>query len=719
MRVAIIYNKDLSKIINVFGMQNKEIYNPATVKKVAVALEKGGHNVEIIDGNMDVVENIRNFLPKVQDGEKFGIVFNMAYGIQGESRYTHVPAMLEMLGIPYVGSSPSGHALALDKVITKIILQRNNIPTPDFWVFSSKNESMDDVEFPVIVKPKMESVSFGLKVVNNIPDLKEAVDFIVNEFNQQALVEKFIRGREFAVGLLGNDPVEAFSVLEIDLEGDPDAIQTVDDKKHKPKRKICPADISPELTKEMQELSINVFKVLGLRDFSRVDIRLSEDNKIYILEVNSMASLGASGSYVKAAEVMGYDFDALANRMLEVASMRYFANEVLVEREIVKSKKISLPVKIRSYLRTKYDITEKFLQEIVDLNTYVKNIEGVNKLGMIVRKRLNSLGFHSEIFPQNEIGNMYYFTNSDTDEVDILLMANLDNAVRLNKQKYFRKTEHKLFGSGIWEHKSGIAVMLLALQSLKYIRLLNKIKIGIVLTTDDTLQRSFSKEIIEKKSAKAKYVFGMHGASLDGAMVTSRSGSAIYNFEMNLKNCSGAMDVSKAVNVFSKIVSEWAAISDEEKGVLVAPKNMNMQTNITDPYFHGELHLDVKFNKNEIFQEVDQKIRKLIPRIKYKNLFDFQLEGGEKRPALKYTEKTNDIMERTKAIARKLDIRIESEHRWSSADICLVSEGKYILDGFGPGGIKEYNGDEYILKHNLIEKSLLLALLLNEVSNKI
>lgn len=132
MKVAIISNQDSSGVINVFGMQNKERYNPRTVKLVVDALEKGGHNVAIIDGNMEVIQNLQDFMPRVIEGERMGMVFNMAYGIQGESRYTHLPAMLEMLGIPYVGSTPAGHALALDKVITKIIMQKNNIPTPNF-----------------------------------------------------------------------------------------------------------------------------------------------------------------------------------------------------------------------------------------------------------------------------------------------------------------------------------------------------------------------------------------------------------------------------------------------------------------------------------------------------------------------------------------------------------------------------------------------------------
>ena len=216
---------------------------------------------------MHVIERIQNFMPRVLEGERMGIVFNMAYGIQGESRYTHIPSMLEMLGIPYVGSSPSGHALALDKVITKIILQKHNIPTPNFWVFSDSLENLEAVQFPVIVKPKMEAVSYGLSVVHNIDQLKTAIDNIVEEFKQPALVEQFIRGREFAVGLLGNNPIEPFPVLEIDLENNPDAIQTLENKKSNPMQKICPAELSEEKAKEMTRLSVVAFKVLQLRDF--------------------------------------------------------------------------------------------------------------------------------------------------------------------------------------------------------------------------------------------------------------------------------------------------------------------------------------------------------------------------------------------------------------------------------------------------------------------
>lgn len=170
MKVAVIYNKHEvhpSDVINLFGPQTKERYNPKTVEMVASSLEKGGHNVRVIEGNIEVAEDLQGFMPRVIAGERPGMVFNMAYGIQGQSRYTHVPAMLEMLGVPYVGSGPQAHAVALDKILAKIVFQQQGLSTPGFWFFSSPDADMAGVTYPVIVKPKMEAVSMGLKIVHD------------------------------------------------------------------------------------------------------------------------------------------------------------------------------------------------------------------------------------------------------------------------------------------------------------------------------------------------------------------------------------------------------------------------------------------------------------------------------------------------------------------------------------------------------------------------
>jgi D-alanine-D-alanine ligase len=711
MKVAIIYNKDVSKVINRFGMQNKEIYNPNTVKKVAKCLEDGGHNVDIIDGDMHVIERISDFMPQVVEGEKMGIVFNMAYGIQGESRYTHIPSMLEMLGIPYVGSSPAGHALALDKVVTKMILQQHNLPTPDFWVFNDPESVTDNVIFPVIVKPKMESVSFGLKIVDNYEDLKEAVKYIVTEFEQSALVEQFIPGREFAVGLLGNNPVEAFPILEIDLENDPNGIQTVDHKKKEPRNKICPADLPKELVDEITKVSVDAFKALQLRDFARVDIRMDSEGKIYILELNSMASLGATGSYPHAALVAGYNYTALVNKMLDVAVLRYFTTSEFAREADEVYNKVPIHVRIRGFLRGRHSSLMKMLKEMVNTNTHVRNVEGVKQFTNLIKKQLSLLGFSFQTYQQVEVGNVIFFTNSEEVDYDVLLLGNLDNNTKLAQHEYFNESEQKVFGTGIWEHKGGIAVMIAALQALKFTRILKKLKIGILLTSDDSLQGKFAENIVKELTKNCKYVLGLHGSFLDGGMVTSRSGAAFYNINMKLQNPDNASDVAEGMSLFYKTVAGWIDLSDREDGLVLAPQKVQMESNITEPYANASMNMSVRFNSISRMQKVDEKIKSALPK-KYRKLISLNVEGGIRRPAMLKTNKVEQLWKKIKGIAERLDINLREEHRWSSADICFVDDKKYVIDGFGPRGAKPSNKSEFILRHSMLERAALLAVLL-------
>ncbi len=716
MKVAIIYNKDLSGVINVFGMQNKEVYNPETVKRVASSLESGGHNVEVIDGNMKVIEQLQQFMPKVIDGEQMGMVFNMAYGIQGESRYTHIPSMLEMLGIPYVGSSPSGHALALDKVITKIILQKNGISTPDFWVFSGGEEDLSQVKFPVIVKPKMESVSFGLRVVTNEQDLKEAVEFIVKEFEQQALVEQFIRGREFAVGLIGNNPVETFPILEIDLENDPDAIQTEEHKREQPRQKICPADLPESLAKEMRQQCIAAYKALQLRDFSRVDIRMDEQQRIYILEINSMASLGLTGSYVHAASVAGYDYQALVNKMLDVAAVRYFASRITHSDQQAPGTRVPANVRIRGFLRSRQEHHERLLQRAVNINTHVRNVEGVNEFGNLVRKELATLGFAHQVIPQVEVGNLLFFTNSFDEQFDILLLGCLDNRKKISEHEYFQVHDQRLSGTGIWEHKGGIIAALAALQSLRFIRVLRRMKIGILLTSDDSLQGKFSREQVRQKSRQSNFVVGLHGGDLSGSLITSRSGSAFYRCNMHLKSTDDSKLVTLAASVFTRLINSWCELSMDDETLVIAPYKSSLNTNIMQPYAHGEVLLSVRYNQKEQFSEVDRKLKKMIPARKYGSKIHFQMDGGLSRDPMLETDQVKEFHSRVSKLARSLDIRTAGEHRWSSSDICFVEEGKHVLDGFGPIGQKSQDRSEFVLRHSLLERALLIAMTLKEIS---
>lgn len=714
MKVAIIYNKDVQGVINTFGMQNREFYNEETVKKVAQGLEKAGHNVTVLDGNKQIVERLENFMPRVMEGEQMGMVFNMAYGIQGESRYTHIPSMLEMLGVPYVGSSPSGHTLALDKILTKIIWQRNNLPTPEFWVFNSAEEDLSNVIYPVIVKPKMESVSFGLKVVYNDVDLKEAIEFIVNEFSQQALVEQFIRGREFAVGLLGNSPIEAFPVLEIDLGGNPDGIQTVDDKQSKPKPKICPANISSELAEKMQKISIEAFKALNLRDFSRVDIRLDENDNIFLLEINSMASLGETGSYPTAAKAAGYTFESLANRMLDVGAVRYFANTMLSKMpEESKKGNMSQVARMRSFIKSRQQQTEKILKKIVDTDSHVRNVEGVNYCSKIVSNELSQLGFTQEVFPQLEVGNIIYYTNSFDKAVDYLILLPIDNRIKLAQHENFKEYEQYLEGTGVWENKGGSAIMLSALQALRFIRGLKKIKIGVLLTTDSTIDGKYSRNIIQQKAEHANKIIALSGSSKNGELIISRSGSALYHFKAKLIKTDSPEHVSTTASNFNKTLAAITDISKNDSENVIAPFDIQFKSNIFKGYAYGSAGISVRFNSRETLEQIEQKIKKIISQQKRSKIYQIQFEGGLKRPAMEQSEKIMDFYKRIQSFSKQIDVRISKEHRWSSSDICFVSKDHPKIDGLGPVGEYLPSENERIIRHSLTERSLLLALILN------
>ncbi|MBU1186759.1 MAG: ATP-grasp domain-containing protein [Acidobacteria bacterium] len=331
MRVAVVFNKDHKGTINVFGMQNREWYSEETIQMVVEALKWGGHEVELISADRFLLAKLNKFLPKLSKRRPNGIVLNLALGVQGKCRYTHVPAILEVAGIPYTGSSPMGHALAQDKVIAKQIFISTHLPTPEYHVYMSPELDQSFLKYPVIVKPRGEAASFGLKIVNDEASLKEAVEELFAEYKQPALVEEFIEGREVNVSVIGNHPPVALPVLELAMENGPRAIYTYDikfpKKGDKKVKMICPAKLPRETTEYIQELAVQAFNALNVNDFGRVDFRLDKYNRPHILEMNSMASINPHSSFVTSAKAAGLSYNQLINRIIEAAVERYSREE--------------------------------------------------------------------------------------------------------------------------------------------------------------------------------------------------------------------------------------------------------------------------------------------------------------------------------------------------------------------------------------------------------
>lgn len=327
MHVAVVYNKDRKGTINVFGMQNKEWYPDETIQRVDQALEAGGHTVELIPADRFLLTKLNKFLPKLSKRRPNGIVLNLALGVQGKCRYTHVPSILELAGIPYTGSNPMGHSLAQDKVVAKQIFMASNLPTPNYRVYMSPELDAPYLKYPVIVKPRGEAASFGLKIVHDDESLRAAILELFEEYKQPALAEEFIDGREINVSVLGNQPSQALPVLELVLSEECQGIYSHDAKfKRAPGKKVemvCPAELPPETAAYLQKLAVRAFDVLNIYDFGRVDFRLDEYNQPHILEMNSMASINPGSSFVKAAMKAGFSYNQLINRIIDVAIERY------------------------------------------------------------------------------------------------------------------------------------------------------------------------------------------------------------------------------------------------------------------------------------------------------------------------------------------------------------------------------------------------------------
>ena len=333
MKVAVVCNRQKDGVINTFGLQNQEWYPKETIDLVVKALEGAGHTVRLIEGDRHLLAQIEDFLPNLSPNEEPGIVFNLALGIQGKSRYTHVPSVLEMAGIPYTGSSPLGHTLALDKAIAKKIFVANGFPTPEFFLCDDKNQLKDlkhHLKFPLVVKPRSEAASIGLIMVKSELALKEAVNYVLETFKQPALVEEYIEGREMNVSIIGNYPPYVFPVLELELGKTDLNVFSHEDKFHisgKKIQKICPADLPPEIDDRLRHLALQAYEVLNIYDHARVDMRLDRNNNPYLLEINSMVSINPTSSLVYAARVVNLEYNQLINKILEAAITRYALEE--------------------------------------------------------------------------------------------------------------------------------------------------------------------------------------------------------------------------------------------------------------------------------------------------------------------------------------------------------------------------------------------------------
>ena len=710
MKVAVVCNRDRSGVINIFGRQNTELYDPRTLEAVAAALEARGHNVRVIEGNMHVIEQLREFMPGVVRRERPGLVFNMAYGIQGVSRYTHLPAMLEMLGVPYVGSSPQAHGLALDKVIAKILFDSHGISTPRFWNFASSDDSFDDLIFPVVVKPKMEAASSGIKKVDNEADLRVAVGELIEKFNQHVLVEQFVEGREFTVGLLGNGDVEVLPPVELDLEGDPSRLR--DDEEHNPLDKICPAPLPPGKIAELETMARRAFQAVGLYDFARIDVRMDLDGKFYLLEINSMADLGPDGAYVHAAKAAGYTYETLINRILDVTAVRYFGDQVLDSSSStsVRSsapKNESMGGRLRSYLRSQATTHEDLLRNLVDTHATAGNFDRLTS-------QLQRLGFNRS---GAQLGNedTLYFTNHGNTENDVLLMVPWDDEDTQSAFTSFRAEESRLYGSGVGRPYGSAVVTLAALRALRYVRQLRKIDCGLLLCRRDLVHNGGPK-LIGRLADRSRSVLGVAPGNADGGLVVSRCGEAEYQIKLGYHRAEQQVDSLTAVNALCQRLTAVSKLVQTDE-LRVGITGVDVQGDGAEPPARAEAAIHVYFQEMDEGQRIDRKLRELMDRSTSPGL-RFHLEGGIVVPPMRDSEPGWELFRDIEALADEINVSISPERVWQSSALGLCPVGTAMLDGLGPLCGGQGTAEEQVLRHSLVDRAGLLAMAMHGVASR-
>jgi len=269
------------------------------------------------------------------------LVINLAESFAGKSALeSNIAALLNLIDLRYTGSSPAGLLVAGDKTLSKKVLSFHSIKSPEFaTVYRGAVDWAGDVKFPLIVKPPQEDASLGItneSIVHDVRELLEKIGELQSEFQSPALAEQFIEGREFYVGVLGNQNARALPIIEMDfskLPADRPRIASWAAKwgdegdakgaEFEGTESVFPEDLPDELRDGMQKVAVEAFHALRLRDYARVDMRVTDAGEIYVIEVNPNCYLEAKSEFARAAERDGMPYDALIGQIVELASARY------------------------------------------------------------------------------------------------------------------------------------------------------------------------------------------------------------------------------------------------------------------------------------------------------------------------------------------------------------------------------------------------------------
>lgn len=334
-----------------------------TVRHIQSAIESDGHETSFLPADEKLPFALQSYQPD--------ICFNIAEGLGGDAREAQVPALLEMLRIPYTGSRVLTNGIALDKTLTKRIWRDRRLPVAPFQEFITGDESLrPELAYPLFVKPAREGTGMGVDlkaIVRDEGELRERVKWVVDNYNQPALVETFLPGREFTVGVLGRPDVKRYSrhpewyakdgyhrfpILELDSSRSvtPNVYSQAAKSKSVGEEGApgytCPAELEPELTKKLQYLAWRAHMLLGALDVSRTDIRLDAEGNPRLMEINTLPGLTPDYSDLcLQAAAEGIAYQDLILEILYLGASRWGMLEPRAEAPAELSRKGTGPLK--------------------------------------------------------------------------------------------------------------------------------------------------------------------------------------------------------------------------------------------------------------------------------------------------------------------------------------------------------------------------------------
>lgn len=300
MKICFVYNvKNKDPSVKISEQNEQEYDSPETLKMIRDAIESAGHEVVELEAKEDVFEKLRELKGKID------LVFNLAEGVPGDARESQVPLYCEVLKIPYTHSSPTTHAIKLDKQFAKMVVKSVGVKVPNSTIMFSLEDEIGRLRYPVIVKPNSEGSSIGVmndNVVFKRKDLLTRLEkFFSNGFKGSVLIEEYIDGREFTVSVIGDDTVTVLPIVEQKFDFLPEGYHKMagyelkwflEDKLQRLEDAYdCPAKIDADLEKKIRGTSVLVYKTLRVRDCARIDYRLNDKGELYFLEINTLPGM--------------------------------------------------------------------------------------------------------------------------------------------------------------------------------------------------------------------------------------------------------------------------------------------------------------------------------------------------------------------------------------------------------------------------------------------